>query len=116
MALSSVPGEVVGPSVVSREPSETGSESWSPFARPKGAMKALTRLLRLRPEYQVLSGGEAKWLKHPLAAREWLRGKGLCRRYCLSLAPRIGDGHRIGIVVDDHSVMDIAIDYVRRRL
>ena len=70
MALSSAPGEVVGPAVVSREPSETGSESWSPFARPKGAVKALTRLLRLRPEYQVLSGGEAKWLKHPLADRE----------------------------------------------
>ena len=33
-------------------------------------MKALTRLLRLRPEYQVLSGDEAKWSKHPLADRE----------------------------------------------
>ena len=33
-------------------------------------MKALTQLLRLRPEYQVLSGGEAKCLKHPLADRE----------------------------------------------
>ena len=28
------------------------------------------RLLRLRPEYQVSSGGDAKSLKHPLADRE----------------------------------------------
>ena len=40
----------------------------------------------------------------------------MCWCYCLSLAPRIGDGHRIGIVVDDHSVVDIVVDYVRRRL
>jgi hypothetical protein len=33
----------------------------------------------------------------------------------LSLALRIGDGHGIGSVVDDHSVVDIVVDYVRRR-
>ena len=33
----------------------------------------------------------------------------------MSLAPRIGDGHGIGSIVDDHSVMDIVVDYIRRR-
>jgi hypothetical protein len=33
----------------------------------------------------------------------------------LSLPLRIGDGHGIGSVVDDHSVVDIVGDYVRRR-
>jgi len=33
----------------------------------------------------------------------------------LGLAPRVGDGHSIGSIVDNHSVVDVFVDYIRRR-